>query len=113
MQTEGSYHISWFTNTMVSSLPSSDDAQFPPPPTQPPACMCCWVHQMFRSFESWGSDKDWSVAFPEGEEAAVVAAGSSVVAVATSKQVSEASSSICNEPLDTHLRIWKLRDSAS
>lgn len=43
--------------------------------------------QMYRAFESWSGEKEWTVSFPAGEEALVVAAGSSVVAVATSKQV--------------------------
>jgi hypothetical protein len=43
--------------------------------------------QMYRAFESWCGEKEWTVALPAGEEALVVAAGSSGVAVATSKQV--------------------------
>jgi hypothetical protein len=43
---------------------------------------------MFRSFESWSGEREWTVALPAGEEALVVAAGSSVVAIATNKQVS-------------------------
>ncbi|WIA17661.1 hypothetical protein OEZ85_014464 [Tetradesmus obliquus] len=42
---------------------------------------------VYRCFESWTPGSDWSVALPEGEEAAVVAAGSSVVAVATSRRL--------------------------
>lgn len=44
---------------------------------------------MYRAFESWSGEKEWMVTLPAGEEATVVAAGSSVVAVATNKQVGQ------------------------
>jgi hypothetical protein len=43
--------------------------------------------QMFRPFESWSGEREWTVALPAGEEAVLVAAGSSGVAIATNKQV--------------------------
>lgn len=39
------------------------------------ALCCCRAPQVYRCFESWTPGSDWSVALPEGEEAAVVAAG--------------------------------------
>lgn len=41
---------------------------------------------MYRSFESWAPNSDWTVGLPVGEEACAVAAGESFCAIATSRQ---------------------------
>ncbi|KAI3431740.1 hypothetical protein D9Q98_004782 [Chlorella vulgaris] len=41
---------------------------------------------VYRPFESWAANSDWSISLPKGEEAECVAAGASFCAVATSKR---------------------------
>ncbi|CAL8470187.1 g9729 [Coccomyxa elongata] len=41
---------------------------------------------MYRPFESWAPNSDWTVGLPVGEEACAVAAGESFCAIATSRQ---------------------------
>lgn len=58
---------------------------------------------MFRPFESWAPNSDWTVGLPAGEEACAVAAGGSLCAVATSRQFlrifSAAGEPTCHTPL--------------
>lgn len=42
---------------------------------------------MYRPFESWAPNSDWTVGLPAGEEACAVAAGESLCALATSRQL--------------------------